>query len=425
MKNDFTNLQLFVDEMKSTSSSNKKKEILQKWKDDKFIMKIILYVNNPYWTYGVTSTNIQKFEGDPLDDVAHISIFDLLDDLRDRNITGHNAIRSILSFIETNEDHEQLILNIIDKDIETRANASLINKVIPNYIPEFKVALANTYEEKLVDFDKEEWYASRKLDGVRCICRIENGAVQFFSRTGKDFETLSVLEASIKDAKIDNIVLDGEICLVDDNGKEDFQGILKAIRKKDGIVKNPKFFIFDALTLEEFDNKVSSVSLVDRQKRIPILKGCEALSQFSMCTESDLSEMQIKAEKGDWEGVMLRKNTGYKGRRSNDLLKVKKFKDAEYEVISTINDNMRFFEEGKDVERETMAAVMISHKGFDVKVGSGFSKVEREFYYNDPSQIIGKLITVQYFQETTNQKDDSISLRFPTFKCVHGKERVV
>jgi DNA ligase-1 len=99
--------------------------------------------------------------------------------------------------------------------------------------------------------------------------------------------------------------------------------------------------------------------------------------------------------------------------------------DAEYRVISTINDKMRWLENGKEVEVTNMAAAVISHKGFDVKVGSGFNRAERELYYNDPSQIIGKLITVQYFEETTNLQDDSLSLRFPTFKCIHGKERVV
>jgi DNA ligase-1 len=425
MFNDFDVLQDFVDEMQSTPSSNNKKDILEKWKNDDVITRILLYVNNPYWTFGVTSKQVLKFGKKSIGGKVHADIFYLLDDLRDRKLTGHKALLAINTMISDNEEHEKLILNIIDRDIETRANASLINKVIPGWIPEFKVALANPYEEKIVDFERQEWYASRKLDGVRCICRVENGTISFFSRTGKTFETLGILGNAILGAGIDNIVFDGEVCLVDDKGKEDFQAILKAIRKKDSTIENPKYFIFDALTLDEFDNKVSTVPLFERQQRIPFLQGCEILPQLAMFVESDFSAMQTKAKKLGWEGVMLRRNVGYKGKRSNDLLKVKKFKDAEYKVIRTINDQMRFFEDGKDVERETMAAVIIYHKGYEVKVGSGFSKSEREVYYNDPDKIVGKEITVQYFEETTNQKDSSISLRFPTFKCLHGMERVV
>jgi DNA ligase-1 len=36
--------------------------------------------------------------------------------------------------------------------------------------------------------------------------------------------------------------------------------------------------------------------------------------------------------------------------------------------------------------------------------------------------IVGKIITVQYFEETKNQ-DGGISLRFPTVKVVHGDQR--
>jgi DNA ligase-1 len=425
MRNDYSNLQLFVDEMKSTASSNNKKDILRRYLDNEFIMKILVYVNNPYWTFGVTSKQVKKF-GKCAFGKSTGSIFDLLDGLRDRTITGHAALEEVNTYIANDVKHEELILSIIDRDIETRANASLINKVLPGYIPEFKVALANAYEEKIVDFESQEWYASRKLDGVRCITRVENGTVTFLSRTGKTFETLGILEKVILDAGIDNIVFDGEICLIDDKGKEDFQAILKAIRKKDSTIENPKYFIFDALTLEEFDYKEGGISFSERQRRIPFLQGCEILDQIAMFTMSDFSAMQTKAKKLGWEGVMLRRDVGYKGKRSNDLLKVKKFKDAEYKVISTINDNLRFYNgDGYDEKREMMSAVVIHHKGFMVKVGSGFNQAERTKYYDNPDEIIGKIITVQYFEETTNQKDSSISLRFPTFKCLHGVERVV
>ena len=36
--------------------------------------------------------------------------------------------------------------------------------------------------------------------------------------------------------------------------------------------------------------------------------------------------------------------------------------------------------------------------------------------------IVGKTITVQYFEETANDKG-GISLRFPTVKVVHGEKR--
>ena len=42
--------------------------------------------------------------------------------------------------------------------------------------------------------------------------------------------------------------------------------------------------------------------------------------------------IKYQLERG-WEGFMLRKNVGYEGKRSKNLVKVKKFHDAEYEVL--------------------------------------------------------------------------------------------
>ena len=71
-----------------------------------------------------------------------------------------------------------------------------------------------------------------------------------------------------------------------------------------------------------------------------------------------------------------------------------------------------------------MRNVFITHKGTVVSVGSGFSLAERREYYKYPERIIGKEITVQYFEETTNQ-NGTVSLRFPTVKHIfkNGKRK--
>ena len=56
--------------------------------------------------------------------------------------------------------------------------------------------------------------------------------------------------------------------------------------------------------------------------------------------------------------------------------------------------------------------------GNKVGVGSGFSKQERIHYAEHPEDIVGHIITVKYFEETTNQKGGA-SMRFPTVKCVY------
>ena len=427
LTNNFDYLQSFINEMNESSSGNHKIATIKKHSDSEFLQQIFKYTYNPYWKYNVTSKNCKKNSG-LFKYNLYNNLFDLLDDLTNRVITGHDAIAAVNGFVTANPQYEDIIFNIIDRDLKMGANTRSINKVIPNLIPTFKVALANPYNPKRTDFINEEWFGSRKLDGVRCICRKEGNSVSFLSRSGKEFLTLGNLEDEI--LKISgNFIFDGEICMVDENGNEDFQGIMKQIRKKNHTITNPKFFVFDYLTLEEFDNQVGTTPLTERLRNgyelLPenINSNCvEFLPQEQISNEGQFTEMAKDAEEAGFEGIMVRKNVGYEGKRSHNLLKVKKFHDAEYTVLETVNGNIRWTENGKQIERECLSSIIIEHKGCRVSVGSGFSKEQREMYYESPQNIIGKTVTIQYFEESKNQTG-GYSLRFPVLKHVYANGR--
>jgi DNA ligase-1 len=147
------------------------------------------------------------------------------------------------------------------------------------------------------------------------------------------------------------------------------------------------------------------------------------LDQNFVDNDDDLEFYIKKADVYGWEGLILRKNTTYKGKRSKDLLKVKTFYDAEYKVIDVEMGPFRYVKDGAECEEEMMSAVYIEHKGYSVKVGSGFTIEQRQHFHKNPQDIVGKEITVQYFEQTKNQ-EGGISLRFPTFKYLHGDKRV-
>ena len=420
-------LQNFVDEMKSTSSLNEKKVIIDSIKSDEFITSSLNYTYDPYKKYHVTSKTCKKNSG-LFKYNLHNDLFDLLDDLANRVITGHDAIAAVNGFITANTKYEDLIFSIIDRNLEIRASDSVINKVIPNLIPTFDVALATKYEPKFCDFENEDWMASRKLDGVRCLIRKEGNKVNAYSRQGNEFTTLQKVINDVSKIR-GNFVLDGEICLMDENDNEDFQGIMKQIKKKDHQIENPKYVMFDCLEIEEFDNKVGNINLEQRYESLndidlskyPTL---DVLEQHSISSIDELTTMIDEAEKQGHEGVMLRKDVGYEGKRSKNLLKCKKFFDAEYEVLDIEFDSHRVIREGKEVVIPMLANVWIEHKGYKVAVGSGWNQEQRIRYQANPEQLLGKTITVQYFEETKNQ-DGGLSLRFPTVKHVYENGRNV
>ena len=69
-----------------------------------------------------------------------------------------------------------------------------------------------------------------------------------------------------------------------------------------------------------------------------------------------------------------------------------------------------------------LSRIIIEHKGNEVGVGSGFSMEQRREYHQDPSQIVGKTVTIQYFEESQN-KEGEYSLRFPVLKHVYNDGR--
>ena len=435
-------LQQFVDDMQATSSSLDKVEIL--FKQSRFIAKVLEYTYNPYKQYNVTSKTIKK--NPDIHKLGYVDLFYLLDALNKRTITGHDAIAYINAFTEgLNLDYVELIYRIIDKDLEIRAGAKVINKAIPGLIPEFNVALAQKYEPKLATFGEntdEEWYVSRKLDGVRCLAVVdEHGECKLYSRMGKEFTTLDKVKEAIESTCLFNVVFDGEICLVDEDGNEDFQSIMKQLRRKDHQIENPAYMMFDMIYKPHFDKGISKETLEMRlsklesvtngshaqtipweMKDIDTTKTLRYLAQHIITDGRDFDKWNQMASDNNWEGVMLRKNIGYEGKRSKNLLKVKKFHDAEYKVIDVDYSPMVVVRNGKEWKQNMLAQVWIEHKGYKVKVGSGFTQEQRLKYMDPTEDIIGKTITVQYFEETKNDKG-GISLRFPTVKHIYESER--
>jgi DNA ligase-1 len=300
---------------------------------------------------------------------------------------------------------------------------------MPGTVPTFDVALAEKFDgnEKKVDFDSGEWWASRKLDGVRCITVIdEHGEPKFYSRAGNQFLTLGVLAEDIKKLGLRSKVLDGEVCIMKEGGLEDFQGIIKEIGRKDHTIVSPKYYVFDFLELEEFSAQSGNVSLAARliilNAVVTGLTYAEPLVQIQVESKEHFEELVADATQMGYEGIMMRKSVGYEGKRSKNLLKVKKMHDAEYVVIDHESDVHRVIENGREIEEVMLKAVIVEHKGNRVRVGSGFSLDQRRFYHQNPDEILGKTITVQYFEETTDQHGEH-SLRFPVIKVVHGQKR--
>ena len=422
----------FIEQSNLTNSNLDKLEVLKQFKNDLEVTRMLKYVYSPFKQYYVTSKNLKKRSDLVNSHNNNDDLFYLLDRLNNREITGHTALAEVNGFINNNTEYSEIIYNIIDRNLKTRSTTSMINKIIPGCIPTFDVALASTYDDntkKKIDLIKDDWYVSRKLDGVRCLAFFnEMGEVSFYSRSGKPFNTLDNVKQELESLDLQNVVIDGEMCIVDKNGNEDFQSIIKEIKRKNHTIEKPLFQAFDLIKAEDFTNKISVEKLYTRLQTLsmilgnPHLKYVKYLKQDLIKGEDHIQEKMEEASKKEWEGLMLRKDELYKGKRSQDILKVKKFYDAEYVVVGLENAINRVIVNGKEVDEMMLKNVVIEHKGNRVQVGSGFSLEQKRNFFENPNKILNKTITVQYFEETTNQEGEH-SLRFPVIKAVYEEAR--
>lgn len=429
-----------INELRATNSRTEKETILKKYcqrEDFKEILEKLFHAVYDYdKQYYITSANVLKknlLQQGMFYGKNYSYVWDLLNDLSSRLITGHTAIIAVQQFLKNKtEEQKQIYLNIIDKDLKCGLQAATINKIIPGLIKTYDVALANKFDSKKDTLDSN-WVIERKLDGVRCNVINKNGIIKCYSRQGKEITTLGNLINELQDRLPNNTVLDGEVCLVDDKGLESFNGIMKQIKRKNHTIENPLLLAFDMLTLEEFENKKGNIRYTQRVERLKewySLQSWETSNKvakhlsvinYEIYSPEVLKEWEERVKKYNWEGLMFRKDIGYEGRRTQNLLKMKLWQSEEFQVTNIENGPITVVENGVAKQKILMSSITIklSENEF-CNVGSGFSQEDRELYYKNPNLILGHQVEIKYFEKTLNQ-NGKISLRFPIFKCVRDE----
>ena len=273
------------------------------------------------------------------------------------------------------------------------------------------------------------------IHNCRCVVIIKDCHVTSWSRQGKMFETLRVLENELLELSRNNgnflnhKVLDGEICIVDSLGNEDFKSIMKEIRRKDHTISNPMYIMYDIMDLVEFEKAYTTRTFGERLKELQEKldgagKHFKVLEQIRITSQEQFDQLFAEAQEKGWEGLVIRKNDTAICRRTDSMLKRKAFKDAEYIVTSVETGPFRSIVNGREIEENVVTNFHITHRGNDVSVGSGLSLEQRRYFKEHPEELVGKTVTIQYFEETENTKGE-FSLRFPTLKYIYENGRDV
>ena len=235
--------------------------------------------------------------------------------------------------------------------------------------------LANVYHDNI---NLNQYWVSEKYDGVRAFW---NGH-HLLSRQGNIIQAPSWFIEALPAEE-----LDGELWL----GRGMFDQLSGIIRRHSPLESDwseIKYMVFDLPRSDAiFDDRLKQLSVIIQKIDKPQV---QLVKQEKVATHKLLMQELDEIVAAGGEGLMLhRGSSSYKAFRNNDLLKLKKYSDAEAKVISHLP--------GKGKYQGQLGSILVETK--DRKrfiIGSGFSDAERK---NPPPT--GSIITFKYFGLTS------------------------
>lgn len=404
-----------------TSKTNDKIKIISKNKDNELFKKILYYTYNPDLQYGFSEDKLREGllkNNNNLRESKWNNLFDMLDELSSSNINDKLRINTY-SFITTAPDeYKELYIKVLTKDLRCNIQIKTINKAIKNLIPTFGVMLADKYYNKMDKVEGKEFIITTKLDGGRCVLiKDNNGKAIFKTRQGKIIDGLVEFKEDI-DKLPNGIVLDGELLAINKNNlhsKDLYSVTMKESRKK-GNKHDLQLNVFDIIPYNEFISGVSSKNAFERKE---ILHNLIEQNQFTNIIEvkvlykgndiNKIEELLNEITSKGGEGIMINLDSPYETKRTSNILKVKKFQEADVRVLDIL--------EGTKSNSGKLGAIKIQFKYKDkpytCECGSGFTQEERELYWQHPELLINKIVTIKYFEISQDSKTKEYGLRFP------------
>lgn len=416
----------YFEQIKSEPGKLKKRELLNEFGSNSLFTQTLAFLFDPMVTTGISRKRIDRVVKSAVaSDVSVDNMSALLDYLRVNNRGRDTDLLVIKGFVDTLVDtaDQDFVKQVVSKDMKIGVSPKTLNEVFgteeESFVFEFSPMLAADFAKRQHKLS-EEVFVTQKIDGIRCVAIKESATtVKFYTRAGQEILQLVELEAEIAG----NIsvpvgqVLDGEL-LISDSAElsvgEMFRQTQRTVRK-DGEKTGVDFLVFETLPMTEFKKGLSSSTYAERRTTLnTMLEGTEGNRVTALPVlyqGTDRAMVTLKAEEADaagFEGVMVNSATGvYKTKRSDDLQKVKSFKAADLLCSGVV--------EGTGKHTGRLGAIAVEYKGGITHVGTGFSDIERETYLSDPEQIVGRIVEVKYFEETTDSVTGQPSLRFPVF----------
>lgn len=425
-----------LEEIGSDTKRGHKLALIEQHKDNAQFKRVLTLALDPYVNFFIRKIPDYEPTGTNSLDWAMAE----LEKLSSRKLTGHAGIEHLSAVLSgVSADDATVISRIIGKDLRCGMADGVVNAVLTDFIPTYPCLLARPYDQKNIKNIVWPAFSQLKADGLRVNLQINGTAIAICGRSGRDIDLLGTMDESliILGKQFDGpVVIDGELVVVDENGKilsrKIGNGIInKAIKGtiSEAEAKMVRAQIWDVIPLAEFKARKSKQQYKARfdqlteavTKAMPVgadatvskLRGLTAkywmipsrIVNSLAEAEAHFQEMLIDGE----EGTIIKNFAGlWEDSRSKHLVKMKAERDADLEIIGW-NPG-----EGKFVGQVGSLICASSDRKVIVSI-SGFSDALRLQITRDIDQLIGTIVTVIYNERITSQQNVADSLFLPRF----------
>jgi bifunctional non-homologous end joining protein LigD len=167
----------------------------------------------------------------------------------------------------------------------------------------------------------DEWVHEIKFDGYRMLSRLAAGECTIVSRNGKEWTNVfPTIAHAIARLPVKSAWLDGEIVVVDENGRTSFQALQNVL--SEGRAAKVVYYVFDLPYADGYD--LRDVPLVERKKLLAKIVGEGTLIRYSDHVVGNGPAFFAQACGIGVEGIVSKRvDSRYVATRSRDWQKVK------------------------------------------------------------------------------------------------------
>lgn len=426
--------------LQETSSRLEKEAFLKAKENDETFKTVLKFLVDPMVVTGISASKIKKDVGNYYytDEDYDYYIEDLLEYVTSFNTGRDYDISFVKNYIENlvngeglcyEAELEKFLEDLITKSLRIGVSVTTCNKIYgKDFIKTLDVMLGTSIENCKIP--ENAWISiSHKLNGTRCFYYKGH----LYSRQGKHFtgceHIIADIEALQEQTNFIDFVFDGELILKPEGELTDSERFQKGTGIANSNLEDKsclELVLFDMLPTNEFEKGVSTYTYAERKHKY-LKYALESIEHnhfknvsvveflYEGYDHTEIDKALEYAESNDWEGVMVNLDTSYVGKRTKDLIKVKKFYTYDLKVID--------IQPGTGRNANRLGNLVVEFKGNKVGVGSGLSDEQRNYYWKHPEDIIGRVVEVKY-KEVTKNKEGTESLQFPTLVSIRelGKD---